>query len=111
MNSNLNTLRIALSQCLSSPDVTGQEISEVIRETIKKKMDESNITVAKSRTVLDKLQIPHQYTTCPDYLSNPVGAGKSESVTLNYDGIYGASGTDSINLIETIGDTTIPPFV
>ena len=98
MNPQLNALRISLLQCLSDGDTPAEKITEVIRETIKMKMDEANITVAKSRTVLDKLRIPHHYTTCPDYLSNPVGAGKSESVTINFDGIVGADYTDSISI-------------
>ena len=101
MNPNLNALRIALLQCLSADDITAQEITEVVRESVKKKMDEATMTVAKSRTVLDKLQIPHHYTTCPDYLNS-----EEESVTINFDNI-----PNSINLIETIGDNTIPPFV
>ena len=76
-------------------------------------MDEATETTKKSRTVLEKLRIPYHYTTCPDYLSNPVGTGWSESeyisftgsdyvaaqpVTMNYDGIYGAAGQDTITL-------------
>ena len=112
MNPNLNALRIALLQCLSSPDVTADEVTEVVRETVRSKMDESQETVKKSRTVLEKLRIPYHYTTCPDYLSNPVGTGWSESdyisfssdtvaaqpVTMGYDGIVGAYGEDSIIL-------------
>ena len=97
MNPQLNGLRIALLQCLSSDDITAQEVTEVVRETVKMKMDEATMTTAKCRTVLDKLRIPHHYTTCPDYLSNPVGAGKSESVTINFDGIIGAEGADTIS--------------
>ena len=100
MNPKLNGLRIALLQCLSADDITAQEITEVVRESVKKKMDEATMTVAKSRTVLDKLSIPHHYTTCPDYLN------EEKSVTINFGDI-----PDSINLIDTISDTTIPPFV
>ncbi len=96
MNPNLNALRIALLQSLSSPDVTAEEITDVVRETLKHKMDEASVTVAKSRTVLDKLQIPHHYTTRPDYLN-----AEEKSVTINFGDI-----PDSINLIDTIGDTT-----
>ena len=101
MNQQLRTLQIALRQCLVNGDITAQEITEVVRETVKQKMDEATMTVAKSRTVLDKLSIPHHYTTCPDYLN-----AEEESVTINFDDI-----PDSINLIDTIGDNTIPPFV
>ena len=97
MNPNLNSLRISLLQCLSSPDVTADEVTEVVRETVRSKMDESTETTKKARTVLEKLRIPYHYTTCPDYLSNPVGAGKSESVTINFDGIVGAEGADTIS--------------
>ncbi len=101
MNQQLRTLQIALRQCLANDDVTAVQITEVIRETIKMKMDEASVTVAKSRTVLDKLSIPHHYTTCTDYLN-----AEEKSVTINFDDI-----PDSINLIDTISDTTIPPFV
>ena len=112
MNPNLNSLRIALLQCLSSPEVTADEVTEVIRETVRAKMDEATDTTKKSRTVLEKLRIPYHYTTCPDYLSNPVGTGWSESdyisfssdtqaaqpVTMGYDGLFGAYGKDTITL-------------
>ena len=113
MNPNLNALRIALLQCLSSPDVTADQVTEVVRETVRSKMDEATETTKKSRTVLEKLRIPYHYTTCPDYLSNPVGTGWSESeyisftgsdtvaaqpVTMGYDGLLGGMGEDSIVL-------------
>ena len=69
MNPNLNALHIAVLQCLASPDVTSEQITEVIRESIKTKMNEAQDTVQKSRTVLENLRIPHHYTTCPDYLT------------------------------------------
>ena len=97
MNPNLNALRISLLQCLSSPDVTAEEVTEVIRETARTEMDAGTEKTNKCRTILEKLRIPYHYTTCPDYLSNPVGAGKSESVTINFDGIIGAEGADTIS--------------
>ena len=107
MNPKLNALRIALLQCLSSPDVTADEVTEVVRETVRSKMDESQETVKKSRTVLEKLRIPYHYTTCPDYLtfssseSNDTISFSSDTqaaqpVTMGYDGIYGAYGEDII---------------
>ena len=112
MNANLNALRIALLQCLASPDVSADEITEVIRETSRSEMDEGTKRTQKCRNILEKLRIPYQYTTCPDYLSNPVGTGWSESdyisfssdtvaaqpVTMGYDGIVGAYGEDTIVL-------------
>ena len=105
MNPQLNALRIALLQCLSTEEVTAEQVTEVIRETVKQKMEEGNMTVAKTRTVLDKLRIPHHYTTCPDYLK------KDESVTINFDGISGANYIDSTTLIDSLTSDTIPPFV
>ena len=82
MNPNLNTLRLALNQCLACPEVTAEQVTEVIRETVRARMDEATETTKKSRTVLEKLRIPYHYTTCPEYLSN--------------DGPVGAEGTDVI---------------
>ena len=109
MNPNLNSLRIALLQCLSSSDVTADEVTEVIRETARAEMDEGTNKTKKCRTILEKLRIPYHYTTCPDYLSNPVGTGWStnidgfysepaESVTMNFDGPVGSMGEDSLIL-------------
>ena len=121
MNANLNALRIALLQCFASPDVSADEITEVIRETARTEMDEGTKRTQKCRTILEKLRIPYHYTTCPDYLSNPVGAGRSESESVSFtnngafgsdgyfvqaaqmtypynDGILGAAGEDSIAL-------------
>ena len=113
MNPNLNSLRISLLQCLSSPDITADEVTEVVRETVRSKMDEATETTKKARNVLEKLRIPYHYTTCPDYLSNPVGTGWSESeyisftgsdyvaaqpATMGYDGLVGAYGEDTITL-------------
>ena len=113
MNPNLNALRIALLQCFTSPDVTADEVTEVIRETARTEMDEGVKRTQKCRTILEKLRIPYHYTTCPDYLSNPVGTGWSESdyisftgsdyvaaqpVTMNFDGPVGSMGEDTITL-------------
>ena len=109
MNPNLNALRIALLQCLSSPDVTADQVTEVVRETVRSKMDEATETTKKSRTVLEKLRIPYHYTTCPESLSNPVGTGWSmnidgyysepaETATMNFDGPVGSMGEDSLIL-------------
>ena len=113
MNPNLNSLRIALLQCLSSPDVSADEVTEVIRETARAEMDAGTDKTKKCRTILEKLRIPYHYTTCPDYLSNPVGTGWSESeyisftgsdtvaaqsVTMNFDGPVGSMGADTITL-------------
>ena len=109
MNANLNALRIALLQCLSSPDVSADEITEVIRETSRSEMDEGTKRTQKCRTILEKLRIPYHYTTCPEYLSNPVGTGWSmnidgfysepaQPVTMNFDGPVGSMGEDSLIL-------------
>ena len=109
MNANLNALRIALLQCLASPDVSADEITEVIRETSRSEMDEGTKRTQKCRNILEKLRIPYQYTTCPDCLtfsssespdtisfsSDTYGAAQP---VMNFDGIYGAYGEDTITL-------------
>ena len=111
MNPNLNSLRIALLQCLSSPDISAEQVTDVVRETIKTKMDEATETTKKSRTILEKLRMPHHYSTCPDYLtfsssespdtisfsSSDFTHGAAQPV-MNFDGIYGAYGEDTITL-------------
>ena len=109
MNPNLNALRISLLQCLASPDVSADEITEVIRETSRSEMDEGTKKTQKCRDILEKLRIPYHYTTCPDYLtfSSPEGYdtisfssdtyGAAQPV-MNFDGIVGAEGADSITL-------------
>ena len=104
---------MSLRHCLSSPEVTAEQVTEVIRETARAEMDAGTEQTKKCRTVLEKLRIPYHYTTCPDYLSNPVGTGWSESeyisftgsdyvaaqpVTMNFDGPVGSMGEDSIIL-------------
>ena len=111
MNPNLNSLRIALLQCLSSPDVTADQVTEVIRETARAEMDAGTDKTKKCRTILEKLRIPYHYTTCPDFLkdvwteqedndtitfsSDSYGAAQP---VMNFDGIYGAYGEDTITL-------------
>ena len=110
MNPNLNSLRIALLQCLSSPDVTADQITDVVRETVRTKMDEATATTNKSRTVLDKLRVPHQYTSNPDWMVTDHLKGddyisfsdgyhiQAAQPVMNFDGIYGAAGQDTISL-------------
>ena len=109
MNPNLNALRIALLQCLSSPDVTADEVTDVVRETCRAKMDEATETTKKSRTVLEKLRIPHHYTSCPDFLKD-AWTGQKDSIDfsagnvaaapyfMGADGLVGAYGEDTIVL-------------
>ena len=119
MNPNLNALRIAMLQCLSSPDVTADQVTEVIRETARAEMDAGTDKTKKCRTILEKLRIPYHYTTCPDYLSNPAfqvssdyidfnansgcidfgdGNVAAQPVTMGADGLVGAYGEDTIVL-------------
>ena len=109
MNPNLNSLRISLLQCLTSPDVSADEITEVIRETSRSEMDEGTKRTQKCRTILEKLRIPYQYTSCPDYLSSPAFQVSDDYISftadtvaaqpvMNFDGLVGSMGEDSIVL-------------
>ena len=106
MNPNLNALRIAMLQCLSSPDVTADEVTEVIRETARAEMDAGTDKTKKCRTILEKLRIPYHYTSCPDFLKDVWTERESDDTMVSAvqaaqpvaDGILGGMGEDIISL-------------
>ena len=92
MNSHLNSLQLALRLCLDASDVSAEQMTDVIRETIKQKMDDATETTKKSRTILEKLRMPHHYSTCPDWMMNDRLPGGDESISFTGNGAFGSDG-------------------